>query len=119
MSTAANRRKLKIMLSIKIILILKKMHEEKLKTSRTQKKRCTKSFWVNPMLLNRSEHDLEAHLMKDLELDDGSDFQNCSRMTIDHFEDLLSCVSNTHYLFICIINFLIYFITDFTDRTIH
>lgn len=38
------------------------------------------------------EHDLEAHLMKDLMWDDAADFKNFTRIDVTKFEELLKLV---------------------------
>ncbi|XP_036340050.1 putative nuclease HARBI1 isoform X2 [Rhagoletis pomonella] len=60
-----------------------------------RRKRKKHKFWVNPFLAQRGLHDLEANLLKDILWEEGQDFNNFCRMSIDQFNEILSKIPAT------------------------
>ncbi|XP_073831654.1 uncharacterized protein [Musca autumnalis] len=59
----------------------------------SKRRETNRKCWVNPLLIRRTEHDLEAHLLHDLLWDnDERDFKNFTRISVDRFEEILSLI---------------------------
>ncbi|XP_036320822.1 uncharacterized protein LOC118735273 isoform X2 [Rhagoletis pomonella] len=71
--------------ALKHLEMLKQLYKE-------EEKRKKPRFWVNPFLRQRELHDLEANLLKNILWEDGTDFNNFCRMSIDQFNEVHSLV---------------------------
>ncbi|XP_017469447.1 PREDICTED: uncharacterized protein LOC108361357 isoform X2 [Rhagoletis zephyria] len=71
--------------ALKHLEMLKQLYKE-------EEKRKKPRFWVNPFLMQRELHDLEANLLKNILWEDGTDFNNFCRMSIDQFNEVHSLV---------------------------
>ena len=65
---------------------------EELEAMEEEQEKRKHRFWVNPFLILRETHDLEQHLLKDILWEQGHDYQNFCRMSIDRFTAVLLLV---------------------------
>lgn len=87
-----SNKKKRICLALNVLIALKKVEENKRKEKR---------FWVNPLLVRRSEINIEEYLLKDLQWgNDAVDFKNFTRITVTEFEEILVMVRIQFWLFL-------------------
>ena len=88
-----SKNKIKIGLGLKVLSELKILHDLEINQIEEKRKRKAPVFWVNPFLIKRGDHDVEIHLLKDLDFGTGANFQNFTRIDKQKFEEVLSLVS--------------------------
>lgn len=86
-----DRKELRCLLALKA---LKRLHTLK-QTERKNKKHSL----VNPALVRKTIHDIEAHLLKDVLWENGNNSQNFCKMTIDKFHEILALVRLNIYFY--------------------